>query len=175
MPKEGVQLTPDSEVLTTPEILRLATVFASRGVKKIRLTGGEPTLRRDIVDVVGKLARAYRCIEEIGVDNCDNDAKINYPSSHFVTRSCRAVVTLNITRSLLHSGTLGNRRHRDSCHDDEWHYPAQESRPAAGGRSVCAEHQFGYSIRAQVPDHQPQARSVYPSLPTHSPSLLTQS
>lgn len=54
MPKEGVDLTPDSEILTTPEILRLATVFASQGVNKIRLTGGEPTLRKDLVTLVGK-------------------------------------------------------------------------------------------------------------------------
>ena len=53
MPNEGVDLTPDSDILTTPEILRLAEVFASRGVNKIRLTGGEPTLRNDLVELVG--------------------------------------------------------------------------------------------------------------------------
>ena len=51
MPEEGVPLS-DSP-LTTPEILSLAQDFASLGVTKIRLTGGEPLLNRDIVRIVG--------------------------------------------------------------------------------------------------------------------------
>ncbi|KAJ2554898.1 hypothetical protein EV175_002436 [Coemansia sp. RSA 1933] len=52
MPEEGVDLTPNEQLLTTPEIIRLARIFVSQGVDKIRLTGGEPTVRRDIVDLV---------------------------------------------------------------------------------------------------------------------------
>lgn len=53
MPEDGVTLTPKSDLLTTEEILRVATVFVDQGVTKIRLTGGEPTIRRDIVELVG--------------------------------------------------------------------------------------------------------------------------
>ena len=53
MPEEGVTLTPREDLLTTAEITRLARLFVREGVTKIRLTGGEPTIRRDIVDVVG--------------------------------------------------------------------------------------------------------------------------
>ena len=53
MPEEGVQLTPKDEILTTNEILRLAKLFVKEGVNKIRLTGGEPLVRKDIQDVVG--------------------------------------------------------------------------------------------------------------------------
>ncbi|MGW1564732.1 radical SAM protein [Streptomyces sp. NPDC002144] len=43
-------------LLSFDEIARLARVFASLGVRKIRLTGGEPLLRRGIADLVGMLA-----------------------------------------------------------------------------------------------------------------------
>ena len=44
MPEKGVDLSPESKLLTTPEIIQLATIFAGEGVDKIRLTGGEPTV-----------------------------------------------------------------------------------------------------------------------------------
>ncbi|XP_044866109.1 molybdenum cofactor biosynthesis protein 1 isoform X3 [Mauremys mutica] len=55
MPEEGVQLTPKSELLTTQEIITLARLFVKEGVDKIRLTGGEPLIRPDVVDIVGQL------------------------------------------------------------------------------------------------------------------------
>ena len=42
MPEEGVPLTPNENLLTSEEIIRLVRVFASEGVDKIRFTGGEP-------------------------------------------------------------------------------------------------------------------------------------
>ncbi|KAL9484536.1 hypothetical protein ACSS6W_003325 [Trichoderma asperelloides] len=55
MPEEGVPLSPDRELLTTPEILMLSSIFVSQGVNKIRLTGGEPTVRRDILPLMHQL------------------------------------------------------------------------------------------------------------------------
>jgi len=55
MPEEGVQLTPKSKILTPDEIFEIAKVFVGLGVKKIRLTGGEPLLRRDIGEIFRKL------------------------------------------------------------------------------------------------------------------------
>lgn len=49
MPEEGVQLTPNRDLLTTAEIHYLSALFVNQGVTKIRLTGGEPTVRKDIV------------------------------------------------------------------------------------------------------------------------------
>ena len=54
MPEEGVALTPATHLLTSQEVVTLARLFASQGVDKIRLTGGEPLVRRDIVDIVGE-------------------------------------------------------------------------------------------------------------------------
>ncbi|KAJ3103811.1 hypothetical protein HDU97_009816 [Phlyctochytrium planicorne] len=55
MPAEGVPLTPGSDLLTTSEILRLARLFVNEKVTKIRLTGGEPTIRKDLVSIVAGL------------------------------------------------------------------------------------------------------------------------
>lgn len=51
MPSEGVDLTPNPQLLSSNEILRLANLFVASGVDKIRLTGGEPTIRKDIEDI----------------------------------------------------------------------------------------------------------------------------
>lgn len=51
MPADGVELTPSPQLLTKAEILQLANLFVSSGVNKIRLTGGEPTVRKDIEDI----------------------------------------------------------------------------------------------------------------------------
>ena len=54
MPEEGVALTPDPQLLTSSEVARVARLFAALGTEKIRLTGGEPLVRRDLVDIVGE-------------------------------------------------------------------------------------------------------------------------
>lgn len=56
MPADGVQLTPSLKLLSTEEIVRLAKLFVSSGVNKIRLTGGEPTIRKDIEDICYRLS-----------------------------------------------------------------------------------------------------------------------
>ena len=53
MPEDGVNLTPQSRLLSADEAVRLARVFVTAGVTKIRLTGGEPTVRRDLPEVIG--------------------------------------------------------------------------------------------------------------------------
>ncbi|KAJ8131888.1 hypothetical protein O1611_g1738 [Lasiodiplodia mahajangana] len=55
MPEEGVPLSPQKDLLTTPEIIMLSSLFVSQGVTKIRLTGGEPTVRRDILPLMKQI------------------------------------------------------------------------------------------------------------------------
>ncbi|GBE77430.1 predicted protein [Sparassis crispa] len=55
MPSEGVELSPREHILTDDEVIRLATLFVKSGVSKIRLTGGEPTVRKGLVDLVARL------------------------------------------------------------------------------------------------------------------------
>lgn len=56
MPAEGVDLTPSSLVMSQNEIVRLANLFVSSGVNKIRLTGGEPSIRKDIDEICSRLS-----------------------------------------------------------------------------------------------------------------------
>lgn len=52
MPANGVELTKKENILKTDEIILLAELFIKEGVNKIRLTGGEPTVRKDLVDII---------------------------------------------------------------------------------------------------------------------------
>ena len=60
MPKEvfdsGYKFLPQKELLSFEEITRLASLFVAHGVRKLRLTGGEPLLRRHLETLVGMLA-----------------------------------------------------------------------------------------------------------------------
>ena len=54
---EKMQFLPKNQVLTLEEIALLADLFVARGIDKIRLTGGEPLVRRDIGDLVRRIGR----------------------------------------------------------------------------------------------------------------------
>ncbi|HET8650707.1 MAG TPA: GTP 3',8-cyclase MoaA [Gemmatimonadales bacterium] len=56
MPEESYQWLPRPSLLTFEEITRLAAIFARVGVRRIRLTGGEPLLRRDLAQLIAMLA-----------------------------------------------------------------------------------------------------------------------
>ncbi|WP_050183537.1 GTP 3',8-cyclase MoaA [Domibacillus robiginosus] len=70
MPKEifgdDYAFMPKSELLSFEEITRLAALFIGFGVKKVRLTGGEPLLRRDLPDLIRMLS-ALDELEDIGL------------------------------------------------------------------------------------------------------------
>jgi len=65
MPERQVFL-PKSEVLTLEEMHALALGFIARGVTKIRLTGGEPLVRRDMIELVRMLGREIGAKEDGG-------------------------------------------------------------------------------------------------------------
>jgi cyclic pyranopterin phosphate synthase len=66
LPEAGVPHAARSDVLSFEEITRLVTCFAQAGVRRIRLTGGEPTVRRDLPILVGML-RAIPGLEDIAL------------------------------------------------------------------------------------------------------------
>lgn len=67
MPAEGVQLTPKDRLLTSAEVIRLANLFVTEGVRKIRLTGGEPTVRKDLTEIVAQLKATNPLLESVGI------------------------------------------------------------------------------------------------------------
>ena len=66
MPAEGVPLSPKQHLLTTDEIVLIAKLFVEQGVRKIRLTGGEPTIRKDLVDIISRL-KELKDLENVGI------------------------------------------------------------------------------------------------------------
>ena len=66
MPETGVKFQPREEILSFEEIERFVRVAVSLGVRKIRLTGGEPLVRKDLADLIGKLA-AIPGVEDIAL------------------------------------------------------------------------------------------------------------
>ncbi len=56
MPSEQMQWLPNADTLTTDEFLRVIGVAVANGVSDVRLTGGEPLLRHDVVDIVERIA-----------------------------------------------------------------------------------------------------------------------
>lgn len=54
---EDMTFLPKSDVLTIEELDRLCSAFVAKGVRKIRLTGGEPLVRRGVMELITSLAR----------------------------------------------------------------------------------------------------------------------
>ena len=52
MPEEGLERIPHEEILTYEEILRICETVSQLGIKKIKITGGEPLVRKDIVNLI---------------------------------------------------------------------------------------------------------------------------
>ncbi|MCO5297858.1 MAG: GTP 3',8-cyclase MoaA [Fimbriimonadaceae bacterium] len=56
MPEEGLPFLPKEQTLTDDELVRIVRVAAAKGVRKVRLTGGEPLMRRDLPALVARIA-----------------------------------------------------------------------------------------------------------------------
>ena len=55
MPPEGVPLVSHEEILRFDEIERLVKIFCAKGIKHVKITGGEPLVRRDVSVLVRRL------------------------------------------------------------------------------------------------------------------------
>jgi len=66
MPQEGIKLYKRSEVLSYEEILKAVSILAELGIKKVRITGGEPLLRESILELIGSLGK-IRGIEDVSL------------------------------------------------------------------------------------------------------------
>jgi cyclic pyranopterin phosphate synthase len=66
MPEEGMEFEPEEKLLTFDEITEVVRVLAGYGVRKLRLTGGEPLVRKNIEELVARLG-AIPGIEDIAL------------------------------------------------------------------------------------------------------------
>ncbi len=56
MPEEGVKLLSHSDILSFDEIVKVVSFGVKQGITKVRITGGEPLVRKGIVDLIGMIA-----------------------------------------------------------------------------------------------------------------------
>lgn len=66
MPREGLQWLPKAEILTYEEIAEVVRQLSPLGLRRLRITGGEPTIRPDLVSLV-RLLRSVDGIEDIAL------------------------------------------------------------------------------------------------------------
>lgn len=64
MPEQGISKLPHDRILSVEEIVEIASASASCGVDKVRITGGEPLVRKGILDICGRVAE-IRGIKEL--------------------------------------------------------------------------------------------------------------
>ena len=91
MPEEEYVWLPREDILTFEEIERLVRVFVSLGVDRVRLTGGEPLLRRDVAALVDSLSRvdglADLALTTNGVQLADHAERLRRVGLHRITIS----------------------------------------------------------------------------------------
>jgi len=75
MPEEGIKYMPKKELLTYEEMERVVRIMAGMGIKKIRITGGEPFLRKGMMDFIQTLT------------NIDGVEKLNITTNGTLTKS----------------------------------------------------------------------------------------
>ena len=69
MPKEGIRQISHDEILTFDEIARVCRIGAELGISRIKLTGGEPLVRKGIEDKRNPVKRSIACTQK-GWDFC---------------------------------------------------------------------------------------------------------
>jgi GTP 3',8-cyclase len=108
MPEDGVKFVPKSEILSFEEIERFVRVAAGLGVRKLRITGGEPLVRRDLPVLIEKLVRVPG-IEDIALTT----------NGVLLAEQARALYDAGLRRVNIHLDTLDRERFQQITRRDE--------------------------------------------------------
>ena len=109
MPEDEYVWLPRSSILTFEEITRLARIFVSRGVTRIRLTGGEPLLRHDVAALVRQL-RALDGLEDLAMTT----------NALLLARHAEALRSAGLDRLTVSLDTLRPERLLAFAKSDQW-------------------------------------------------------
>jgi cyclic pyranopterin phosphate synthase len=109
MPAEGLPWLPGEQMLTTAELLRLVGIAVQCGVDSVRLTGGEPLLRPDVVDVVAGIAA-------LGVEVSMTTNGLRLPGLAAPLRDA-GLTRVNVSLDTLDRETFRTLTHRDRLVD----------------------------------------------------------
>ncbi|MBI1182171.1 MAG: GTP 3',8-cyclase MoaA [Alphaproteobacteria bacterium] len=88
---EDMTFLPKSDVLTLEELDRLCTAFVRKGVRKLRLTGGEPLVRRDIMTLFDALGRHLKTGDLDELTLTSNGSQLARYADHLVRAGVRRV------------------------------------------------------------------------------------
>src|SRR5215813_132045 len=88
---ENMSFLPKSEILTLEELDRLCSAFVARGVRKLRLTGGEPLVRRGIMTLVNSLSRHLRSGDLTELTLTTNGSQLEKYSRDLVAAGIRRI------------------------------------------------------------------------------------
>src|SRR5436189_5101737 len=102
---ENMTFLPKADLLTLEELDRLCSIFVAKGVRKLRLTGGEPLVRRGIMTLVGALSRhlATGALDELTITT--NGSQLR--------KYARALASVGIKRINVSLDTLDAAKFRD--------------------------------------------------------------
>jgi GTP 3',8-cyclase len=108
MPEEGAQFQPRAEILSFEEIERVVRVAVGQGVDKLRLTGGEPLVRRDLPILIARLA-AIQGVRDLALTT----------NAVLLARDAHALRDAGLRRLNIHLDTLDRARfHQMTRRDD---------------------------------------------------------
>lgn len=109
MPETGVQFGPREEVLTYEEIERFVRVAATLGVRKLRLTGGEPLVRKGLPDLITRLL-AIGGIQDLALTT----------NAVLLEQQARDLYDAGLRRLNIHLDTLDRQRFRQITRRDDF-------------------------------------------------------
>lgn len=107
MPAEGVEFSPVKELLSWDEMFLLASTFIELGIKKIRITGGEPFVRKGLIEFLHKLA-GVDGLEEISITT--NATLIG---EHIATLKSLKILNINVSMDSLDKARFNAITRRD--------------------------------------------------------------
>jgi len=105
MPVDGVQLSPADHLMNADEIFQIAKVFVKLGVRKIRLTGGEPLVRKDF-------SKILELLSNLDVELTLTTNAVSIDRYFFQLKKAR-VKTVNVSLDTLDSGKYQDITFRD--------------------------------------------------------------
>src|ERR1700692_4386582 len=109
MPETGVKFQPRDQMLTFEEIERFVRIAVSLGVRKLRLTGGEPLLRKDLAKLIRKLS-AIEGIEDLALTT----------NGVLLTEQAQELYDAGLRRINVHLDTLDRERFKQITRRDDF-------------------------------------------------------
>ncbi len=108
MPDEHIKCMPHSSLMSAEEIEIMARIFVDHGVRKIRLTGGEPLVRKEAADIIERLSAL-----PVELTITTNAVLADQFLEHFLRAGIRS---LNVSLDTLHPETFFALTRRDNWH-----------------------------------------------------------